>query len=77
MVTCALCGRDYDETAMSCQGRCPLASATGCGLLCCPYCGYQTVDERQSAAARLLRRLWPQFPAAREAKELRDGKDVA
>jgi hypothetical protein len=77
VVTCALCGHDYDETAMSCRGRCPLASATGCDLLCCPYCGYQTVDERQSAAARLLRRLWPAVSAAHEATQVTDGDDAA
>ena len=41
---------------------CPPAGLYGCGLLCCRHCGYQVVDERQSAAARLLRRLWPQMP---------------
>lgn len=58
-MTCALCGQGYDEAALSCRGKCPVASLYGCGLLCCPHCGYQMVDERQSGAVKLLRRLWP------------------
>ncbi len=64
MVTCTLCGRPFDETVLSCLGRCPLAGPNGCGLVCCPHCGYQMVDERRSAAARLVLRLWPAKPAA-------------
>ena len=62
MVTCELCGQTYDNTAAACHSGCPLASLTGCGLLCCPHCGYQAVDERKSKVAQLLRRLWPQMP---------------
>jgi hypothetical protein len=67
MVTCALCGRDFDETVLNCHGLCPLAGAKGCGLVCCPYCGYQMVDERRSTAAGLVLRLWPAKQAPRIA----------
>jgi hypothetical protein len=72
MVTCALCGCEYDPTALSCQGRCPLAGPNGCGLICCPRCGYQTVDERRSAVARLLARLRPGSPEPRAPQKVVD-----
>ncbi len=53
-VRCALCGREYAPGACRCQG-CPLASH--CQMLCCPYCGYRSVDAEGSTAARWLRRL--------------------
>jgi primosomal protein N' len=56
---CPLCGFDYDESAMDCASRCPMAKVQGCNLLCCPNCGYQMVDERKSGIAKLLRRLFP------------------
>ena len=62
MIVCPLCGYEYDETALSCSSGCPLAAVQGCHLICCPNCGYQIVDERQSNLAQLLRRVWK--PAA-------------
>lgn len=58
MITCPLCGQDFDETELSCQGRCPMAQVQGCSLLCCPHCGYQMVDERKSGLAQLIKRVW-------------------
>lgn len=55
---CPLCGYDYDENALTCSTRCPMAAVQGCNLLCCPNCGYQMVDERKSGIARLLRKLF-------------------
>ena len=54
---CAFCQTEFDETALTCAAGCPLAAVQGCALICCPHCGYQMVDERKSAAARLLRRV--------------------
>jgi hypothetical protein len=68
MVTCALCRQPYDETALACRGKCPLSDLYGCGLLCCPHCGYQSVDEEKSTAARWLQRLWPARPAIKEVQ---------
>ncbi len=56
---CPLCGFEYDESALTCSTRCPMAAVQGCNLICCPNCGYQMVDERKSGIARLLRRIFP------------------
>ena len=53
-VRCALCGREYERAACRHQG-CPLASH--CQMLCCPHCGYRSVDEEASAMAAWLGRL--------------------
>ena len=52
---CPLCGHEYDEHAAACHATCPMNQS--CTLLCCPQCGYQTVDESKTAAG-WLRRLW-------------------
>lgn len=54
---CRLCGYEFDATALACHGECPMGSR--CGLICCPNCGYQVVDESKSRLANLLRRVWP------------------
>jgi hypothetical protein len=65
MVTCGLCGYTFDAQDQGCHAGCPLAAWQGCALVCCPQCGYQMVDERQSNGARLLKRLWPARPDAK------------
>ncbi len=57
---CPLCGSEFDETDRSCAAKCPMASLQGCHLVCCPNCGYQMVDEKQSGIARLLRKILPE-----------------
>ncbi len=57
---CPLCGFEYDETALDCHAACPMAQ--GCAIVCCPNCGYQSVDESKSALAKLLRRLLKHEP---------------
>lgn len=52
---CALCGYQFDNAALACYGQCPLAS--GCHIICCPNCGYQTVDESRSETVNLLLKL--------------------
>ncbi len=64
---CPLCGFEYDETALDCHAACPMAQ--GCAIVCCPNCGYQSVDESKSALAKLLRRLLkPSPPGASRSK---------
>ncbi|MFW6039066.1 MAG: FeoA family protein [bacterium] len=57
---CELCGTEFEPTALGCQTKCPLGSH--CRLICCPNCGYQTVDTAKSTAARLFDRLRALFP---------------
>ncbi len=68
---CPLCGFEYDETALDCHAACPMAQ--GCAIVCCPNCGYQSVDESKSGLAKLLRRLLkPAPPAAQRATEQKE-----
>jgi predicted Zn-ribbon and HTH transcriptional regulator len=51
---CALCGYEFTLDDVRCSSACPLAS--GCPVVCCPRCGYQTLDESRSALVRLARK---------------------
>ena len=53
---CPLCGYEFDPAReqAECQG-CPLAK--GCNLVCCPHCGYHTIDESKSGLLLLLKKL--------------------
>lgn len=52
-IRCSMCGQKYDpELHLACQ-NCPMHS--GCDLVCCPNCGYQTIDPRRSKFIRLAR----------------------
>ena len=53
--TCPLCGHRFDAGALTCHEQCPLGR--GCNLVCCPACGYETVDETSSRLARRLARV--------------------
>lgn len=50
-VACPLCGTVFDSAALAGCQSCPLQS--GCSTVCCPACGYQTIDAGSSALARL------------------------
>lgn len=52
---CALCGLEFDETAVACHVSCVFAKH--CTVICCPGCGYQTPDTSRSRLARSLRRV--------------------
>jgi Fe2+ transport system protein FeoA len=55
IIVCDLCGHQYDpEMHLGCQS-CPLHSE--CNLVCCPACGYQTVDTQRSFIVKLSRYL--------------------
>jgi hypothetical protein len=50
-----MCGYRYDpDLNLSCHA-CPLHR--GCQMVCCPSCGYQTVDTDQSWLVRVFERL--------------------
>ena len=54
-LVCALCGTRYDaDEAVACA-TCPLGAR--CRLVCCPACGYGTVDGGGSRLVGLGRRL--------------------
>jgi hypothetical protein len=54
MLTCPLCGTQFDPNQhLSCQA-CPLQR--GCQLSCCPNCGFEMVNVQKSVLARLATR---------------------
>ncbi|HET7772155.1 MAG TPA: FeoA domain-containing protein [Chloroflexota bacterium] len=69
---CPLCGGPI--APISHCVVCPLAGA--CQVQCCPRCGYQTVDETRSAAARLVRRLFGAFASHHPVDEAAAGPGV-
>lgn len=54
---CPLCGTVFDPTAQAACSSCPLKG--GCTLVCCPNCGYTTVNPEESRLARWAERLIP------------------
>lgn len=57
LITCELCGFEFDASGLKCHTGCPMG--TKCSLICCPNCGFQQVDEQRSVIARTVFRLWP------------------
>jgi hypothetical protein len=51
---CALCGSWFDERDLACHGSCPMTDR--CAIVCCPSCGYQTVDDSRMPIANAVRR---------------------
>jgi hypothetical protein len=74
-IECGLCGYHYDpDQHIACQS-CPLHS--GCNLVCCPACGYQTVDPQRSLLVRLASYL-PKFRgSAKMQPEAYEGLSLA
>lgn len=53
-ITCGFCGQPFDPDEQDTCSACPLH--TGCGLVRCPACGFETVDPRRSTLAKWARR---------------------
>jgi len=51
LIACSMCGNHFDPTEHIVCNGCPLQK--GCQLVCCPACGYETVDVRRSTLVRL------------------------
>jgi Fe2+ transport system protein FeoA len=56
-MSCPLCGHTFNPAEEPGCATCPLHS--GCSLVCCPACGYKTVDAHQSWLARMASSLMP------------------
>ena len=54
-IRCAMCGHHFDPLENSACQSCPLKG--GCQLVCCPACGYETVDIEQTRVAKFVSRL--------------------
>ena len=59
IIACPLCGNQFDKNAELCHVSCPMAE--GCRIICCPNCGYQTVDESKSTTLTFVRGLWQRW----------------
>jgi Fe2+ transport system protein FeoA len=66
---CPLCGYEFDEKAMSCHSSC--AFNESCGIVCCPNCGYQVVDEQKTRLATALRGMLARRRAAADLPPIR------
>ncbi|MEJ2708161.1 MAG: hypothetical protein P8074_11155 [Anaerolineales bacterium] len=51
MFTCTMCGYRFDPSQRTACSGCPVQR--GCQLICCPSCGFETVDPSRSTLARL------------------------
>jgi hypothetical protein len=47
-----MCGHVFEPAEHTVCAGCPLEK--GCQLVCCPACGFETVDPQQSVLARLV-----------------------
>jgi rubredoxin len=62
-ITCSMCGHTFNPQGHTTCSACPVKK--GCQLVCCPACGFETIDPQQSTLARLVMN----FINRREAKE--------
>ncbi len=74
MITCALCGYEFDEKSMACHSQCPMSA--GCAIICCPNCGYQVVDESKAWGVSLLRKMLSRRKRPAPSSAGNDGRDV-
>jgi hypothetical protein len=69
-IVCAMCGHSFDPAGhASCQS-CPIKK--GCTLVCCPVCGFETVDPSQSKLAQFAASL---FSRKNSAKRIQQDKE--
>jgi Fe2+ transport system protein FeoA len=62
MMCCVMCGYEFDAAELNCHRACPLAR--GCLVICCPRCGYSTVDPARTRLARWVAWLGRPEPVA-------------
>jgi len=48
-MVCGMCGQRFNPDEHSACRRCPLAP--GCQLVCCPTCGFESVNPQRSVLA--------------------------
>ena len=52
---CAMCGYEFDAEGLACHASCPLSP--NCAVVCCPRCGYSTVNPGRSTFMGWVQRL--------------------
>jgi len=74
-IECNFCGYHYDpDQHLACQS-CPLHS--NCNLVCCPACGYQTVNPQRSFLVRLASHIPRLKESGRLSRAARHGITLA
>jgi Fe2+ transport system protein FeoA len=66
LYTCSMCGHQFDVSSHLACSACPLNK--GCNLVCCPKCGYNSIDTRGSILARLASGLFASRPGGRRGR---------
>ena len=61
---CQLCGGTFDPAHLACHTSCPLHQH--CAVVCCPHCGYSSVDDSRSALVRVVRGVGGWFSPRKE-----------
>ncbi len=51
-IQCPLCGHSFEPSENDACRGCPLG--LDCPLICCPACGYMTIDPSQSTVMRII-----------------------
>jgi Fe2+ transport system protein FeoA len=70
-VTCPMCGTLFDPAQLSSCDSCPMLK--GCASVCCPECGYSTVDPARSRLIGLGSRLARLLRPSRARRRAGDG----
>ncbi len=64
---CAMCGYEFDATGLACHASCPLSP--NCAVVCCPRCGYSTVNPQRSTFLGWVQRILGRQETPAEARE--------
>jgi Fe2+ transport system protein FeoA len=62
-----MCGHQFDASNHLACSSCPLNK--GCNMVCCPKCGYNSIDTHQSKLARLAAGLFSLSPTSGKRSE--------
>jgi Fe2+ transport system protein FeoA len=74
-IQCPMCGQQYaSQDHLGCKS-CPINK--DCSLVCCPACGYQTINARRSKFARIVQSLLPNGPERDHAGPNQEGITLA
>jgi len=69
-----MCGHQYDPSENAQCPTCPLNK--NCQLICCPVCGYETVDVNRSGILRFITKLFDHQQAGKGADpKFNDSRD--
>jgi Fe2+ transport system protein FeoA len=68
LMTCPMCGTEFDPVTNPACGACPLHG--GCSTVCCPSCGYSTINPDQSKLVKMFAVLFPKRATENQTSEV-------